>query len=198
MAPGSFTAIPATMRAWTRPVRGPAAKVLKLTDGLPTPKIAPSSNDVLVRVSHISVQWSMEWVMSTMPALPALPGAAAYIPELEFSGTVAAAGSAAPAEVREVGAKVQGFKGIADSLFFGRGALAEYVSVPGSQLVRLADDADMATAGGMVAPGTTALKILRVGALQGTDKVLVNGASSSVGSTLIQMCKLKGMTVVGM
>ena len=190
----STPSIPPTMRAWLRPTRGPAATALKLSTTQPTPTVAPDSADVLVRVSYSALQFSGEWALQT---LPALPGAPPRIPELEFSGVVAAAGSRAPPELREVGARVVAAHTIPSLIIFGYGALAEYVKVPADQAVRLPDSVDLTTASGMVGCGSTALKMVRAAAVGQGDRVLVNGASSSVGSVLVQICKMKGATVVG-
>ena len=193
MAP-STPNVPPTMRAWLRPTRGPAATALKLSMTHPTPTLAPDSADVLVRVSYAALQFSGEFVLQT---LPSFPGAPSRIPELEFSGVVTAAGSRAPPELREVGARVVAAHTIPSFALLGYGALAEYVKVSADQAVRLPDGFDLTTAGGMIGCGSTALKMMRTAAVGHGDRVLVNGASSSVGSVLVQICKMKGATVVG-
>lgn len=186
--------IPPTMRAWLRPTRGPAATSLQLSTTYPTPTVAPDSADVLVRVSYSALQFSGEF---TLQMLPALPGAPPRIPELEFSGVVVAAGSRAPPELREVGARVVAAHSVPSWILSGNGSLAEYVKVPADQTVRLPDSIDLTTASGMIGCGSTALKMARTAAVSQGDRVLVNGASSSVGSVLVQICKMKGATVVG-
>ena len=132
-------------------------------------------------------------MLQYLPALPFLPP---RIPELEFSGTVVAAGSRAPPELN-VGARVVAFHSLQAVILWGEGALAEYVRVPAAQAVRLPDEIDLVTASGMVGCGSTALKMVRTAAVGAGDRVLINGASSSVGSVLVQICKMKGATVVG-
>ncbi|KFY27712.1 hypothetical protein V493_03353 [Pseudogymnoascus sp. VKM F-4281 (FW-2241)] len=187
------TSIPPTMRAWTRPSRGPPATALKLSSAQPTPTVAANSADILIRVSHSALQFSGEFMLQYLPALPFLPP---RIPELELSGTVVAAGSRAPTAL-SVGARVVAFVSIPAVILWGEGALAEYVRVPAAQAVRLPDEIDFVTASGMVGCGSTALKMARTAAVGPGDRVLVNGASSSVGSVLVQICKMKGATVVG-
>ncbi|OBT65724.1 hypothetical protein VE03_03364 [Pseudogymnoascus sp. 23342-1-I1] len=181
------------MRAWIRPSRGPPATALKLSTVQPTPTIAANSTDILIRVSHAALQFSGEFMLQYLPAVPLLPP---RIPELEFSGTVVAAGSRAPPEL-SVGARVVAFQSIRTVLLWGEGALAEYVRVPATQAVRLPDEIDLATASGMIGCGSTALKMTRTAGVGAGDRVLINGASSSVGSVLVQICKMKGATVVG-
>ncbi|SPO01825.1 uncharacterized protein DNG_04498 [Cephalotrichum gorgonifer] len=182
------------MRAWLRPSRGPAATSLTLTSTHPTPTVAPDSADVLVRVAYVALQFKGEFMLET---LPPLPGAPTRIPEMEFSGYVAAAGSRAPPELQEVGAPVTAAHAVASVIFRASGALAEYVKVPASQTVRLPDGFDMEMAAGIAGCGSTALKMLRTRGVGPGDRVLINGTSSSVGSVLAQICKLKGATVVG-
>jgi NADPH:quinone reductase-like Zn-dependent oxidoreductase len=182
------------MRAWIRPARGPSATALKLSSTQPTPTVAPDSADLLVRVSYSALQFTGEFSLQT---LPALPGAPPLIPEIEFSGVVVAAGSQAPSELREVGARVVASQTIPSLVLFGQGALAEYVKVSAAMAFRLPDNIDLATASGMVGCGSTAIKMARTAAVGHGDRILVNGASSSVGSVLVQICKMNGATVVG-
>ncbi|KFZ12420.1 hypothetical protein V502_07086, partial [Pseudogymnoascus sp. VKM F-4520 (FW-2644)] len=109
---------------------------------------------------------------------------------------VVAAGSRAPPELN-VGARVVAFHSLQAVILWGEGALAEYVRVPAAQAVHLCDEIDLVTASGMVGCGSTALKMVRTAAVGAGDRVLINGASSSVGSVLVQICKMKGATVVG-
>ncbi|KAJ5769197.1 hypothetical protein N7520_003756 [Penicillium odoratum] len=155
----STPTLPPTMRAWVRPRRGPASSALELTTVFPTPAVpTDSSPDVLIRVSHVSLQFSTE---SMMKALPSLPFLGPWVPEIELSGEVVAAGEGAPAEVRGVGS------------------------------------VDMASASGIHGSGSTALKMIRTAGVREGHTVLVNGASGSVGSVLVQLCKLRGAKVVG-
>ena len=130
-------------------------------------------------------------------ALPVMPFTAPSIPELEFTGTVVAAGSAASSDVREVGTRVVAYQTIPDMVVFGRGALVEYVRIPSSQAARLPEGSDMVAMGGVVGSGSTALKMARTGGVKEGHRVLVNGASGSVGKVLMQVCKMRGATVVG-
>jgi NADPH:quinone reductase-like Zn-dependent oxidoreductase len=183
--------IPPTMRAWTRQQRGPANS-LKLAI-LPTPPApATSSQDVLIRVSHVSLQYTTETLLKTIPNLP-LTGP--WTPELELSGKIVAAGAGAPPEVREPGTTVVAFQNI-PAIILGHGVLAEYVLLPGSQVTRI-DGIDMASASGINGAGSTALKMIRTVGVREGHSVLVNGASGSVGSVLVQLCKLRGARVVG-
>ena len=193
----STTQVPAmssTMRAWVRLRRGPARSALKLAT-LPTPTVPTgSSPDVLIRVSHVSLQFSNETVMKMVPSLPFT---GPWIPEIELSGEVVAAGEGAPAEVRDPGTHIVAFQNIPAAVIMGHGVLAEYVRLPGSQVARIDAAVDMASASGINGSGSTALKMIRTAGVREGHTVLVNGASGSVGSVLVQLCKLRGAKVVG-
>lgn len=182
------------MRAWVRRHRGPLRSALQLTT-IPTPA-APtgSSADVLIRVSHVAIQYGSEMMLHT---LPRLPFTGAWVPELELSGEVVAAGAGAPAEVRAPGTHVVAFQNMVGIILLGNGVLAEYVRMPGSQVVRIDDGVDMVAASGMIGSGTTAVKMIRTAGIREGHRVLVNGASGSAGSVVTQMCKLRGAVVVG-
>ena len=186
--------IPPTMRAWVRRRRGPARSALEATK-LPTPTVPTgSSADVLIRVSHVSLQFNSEMLMKM---LPVLSFAGPQIPELELSGEVVAAGDAPPAEVRDPGTCVVAFQNIPSWVILGRGVLAEYVRLDGSQVARIDAGVDMASASGVNGCGSTALKMIRMAGVREGHTVLVNGASGSVGSVLVQLCKLRSVKVVG-
>ncbi|RDW90283.1 NAD(P)-dependent alcohol dehydrogenase [Aspergillus mulundensis] len=183
------------MRAWVRQRRGPANSALELVNDLPTPTVPiGSSSDVLIRVSHVSLQVNSEALIKLLPRLPLTsPG----VPEIELSGEVVAAGEGAPAEVRDPGTHVVAFQNIPAWVVMGRGVLAEYVRLPGNQVARIQSTVDMASASGIHGCGSTALRMIRTAGVRHRHTVLVNGASGSVGSMLVQLCKLRGAKVVG-
>lgn len=185
--------IPPTMRAWIRPQRGPASNLQLLTTH-PTPTPPPaSSSDVLIRISHVSLTFNTELLMTLIPNTPLTRP---WIPEIEFSGEVLFAGANAPPGVRDPGTRVIGFQSIL-GYAMGRGVLAEYVRVPGSHLARVHGKVDMAAASGINGAGSCALKMARVAGIREGHCVLVNGASGSVGAVLVQVCKVRGARVVG-
>lgn len=185
------------MRAWVRTKRGLPKNTLELASDIPTPAspAGSSSSDVVIRVSHVALQFNSEFFLNVLPSVPCL-GSRIWVPELEFSGEVVAAGSNAPPEVRDVGTRVAAFQTIA-GLALGYGVLAEYVRLPGTQAAPLPESVDFVQASGVVGAGCTALKLLRKSGVKQGQRVLVNGASGSVGSVLIQMLKLRGIHVVG-
>jgi NADPH:quinone reductase-like Zn-dependent oxidoreductase len=146
----------------------------------------------------VSLQFSSEMGMNVLPASlpPFITGP--WIPELELSGEVVATGEGAPADVRTPGTTVTAFQAV-PSMLAGRGVLAEYVRLPGGNAVpiHVQRPEDMAAASGINGCGSTALKMMRMAGLREGNTVLVNGASGSVGSVLVQLCKLRGVKVVG-
>ncbi|KAI9037664.1 NAD(P)-dependent alcohol dehydrogenase [Aspergillus affinis] len=190
-----MAAIPPTMRAWVGMRRGPVRSSLELIPDFPTPAVpAESSSDVLIRVSHVALQVNSELFFKALPKL-SLTGP--FIPELELSGEVVAAGENAPAEVRDPGTHVVAFEVAPLKVILGRGMLADYVRLPSSQVVRIDPAVDMASASGLSCSGCAALKMIRTVGVREGHTVLVNGASGSVGSLLVQLCKLRGAKVVG-
>jgi NADPH:quinone reductase-like Zn-dependent oxidoreductase len=153
-----------------------------------------SSAEVLIRVSHVALQYSSGTLFEVSPVIP---WTAPSIPELEFTGTVVAAGSAASSDVRQVGTRVVAYQNLQDLILLGRGALVEYVRIPSSQATRLPEGSDMAAMSGVIGSGSTALKIARTAGVREGHRVLLNGASGSVGKLLIQVCKMRGAKVVG-
>ncbi|KAL3472583.1 hypothetical protein BJX99DRAFT_235212 [Aspergillus californicus] len=192
-------AIPSHMRAWLRPRRGTAQNTLELCT-VPTPDVPTgSSSDVLIRVSHVSLQVSTEFMMKVIPSLPFT---GPWVPELELSGEIVAAGEAAPTELRSPGTHVIAFRNPLAAMLLGQGVLSEYVRLPSSQVTRIdaaADmrEMDMASASGIQCSGSAALKMIRTAGVREGHTVLVNGASGSVGSVLVQLCKIRGARVVG-
>ena len=73
----------------------------------------------------------------------------------------------------------------------------EYVRIPSSQAARLTEGSDMVAMAGVLGSGSTALKMARTCGVKEGHRVLINGASGSVGKVLTQVCKMKGARVVG-
>lgn len=199
MAPPKPIELPSTMRAWVRPTRGPIETHLKLFDTWPTPEPPPADSDeVLVRISSVALEYSVGVLIPILPALPFMPP---FIPEFEFAGTVVAAGSRAPSDVREVGTRVMGFQTPVPAVVLdGKGVLCEYVRLRGRCLARMPDnmpgEKGMDDAAGLNGGGCTAIAMVRAAKVKAGDRVLVNGASGSVGSNAVQVARHKGAHVV--
>ncbi len=113
------------------------------------------------------------------------------IPELDFSGALVAAGSAALESGRlAVDDSVFGSIGVESHIKAGSGALAEFVVVPVANVAKKpnsnATDTEVA---GLGVAGCTALALMEKANLQNGNSVLVNGASGGIGSLVVQMAR---------
>jgi reticulon-4-interacting protein 1, mitochondrial len=174
------------MRAWTHTAAGNPSKVLNLAPSLVTPTLK-SPSDVLVRITHASLSPGGSIMMQLCPSvLRAKPS----IPELDFSGIVVDVGSDVPAS-RELRAGVAVFGSVlvGPHVNAGIGALAEYIALPATSVVRKPENVSLEKAAGFGVSGCTALALMNSAKIQKGDKVLVNGASGGVGSIVVQFAK---------
>lgn len=162
---------------WPRPVCGP--------------------NDVLVRVRASSVTSADRRIRSL--SMPYGFGAAG---RLAFGISVPRQpilGSELTGEVVEVGAAVRKFTvGDAVVAFTGAklGAHAEYCRVcADAVIVHKPPTLSQETAAALAFGGTTALDFFRRGGLRAGDRVLINGASGTVGSAMVQLAAQAGAEV---
>ena len=78
------------------------------------------------------------------------------------------------------------------------GGYAEYICLPESEVVGVPDDVDPAEAVCMVLNYTTAYQMLhRSAEAKPGETALIHSAAGGVGTALIQLCKLHGMTIYG-
>lgn len=114
------------------------------------------------------------------------------VPEIDFSGTVAAVGPTAPAQF-PVGSKICGAFTVAANRK-GLGSLAEYavVSEETAAFSRVPGGVTMEEAAGIQCTGQTAVAMCEKAGLKGGERVLVNGASGGVGTMVLQVAKAMG------
>jgi NADPH:quinone reductase-like Zn-dependent oxidoreductase len=162
-------------------------------------KPAPRTNEVLIRV-HAATVTAGDVLLRRLPAWMWLPMRVfsphrrKRIPGHELAGEVEAAGDG-----------VTRF-GVGDQVFgtttgLSAGANAEYVCLPEAWptgvLARKPDNLSYAEAAGLPVGGMTALQLLRKGKVQAGQKVLIYGASGSVGTFAVQLARHFGAEVTG-
>jgi len=173
-----------------------APDVLQLKEVIkPTPK----DNEVLIRI-HATTVTSADCRLRSMN----LPRGFGLISRLVFGITKPrqpVLGTELAGEIEAIGKNVSKFK-VGDAVFamtgFGMAAHAEYKCLPEDGAIALKppllpyDEAVALSFG-----GTTALNFFRRGKLQRGEKVLINGASGSVGSAAVQLARHFGAEVTG-
>ncbi len=110
-------------------------------------------------------------------------------------------GSVFSGEVESIGSKVKLFK-VGDKIFghtdMSFGAYAEYICLPeNGSLALLPDNFSHKEAAVIPFGGVTALHFLKKAAIKPGQKVLIVGASGSVGSSAVQLAKYFGANVTG-
>ncbi|HEX6536488.1 MAG TPA: medium chain dehydrogenase/reductase family protein [Gemmatimonadaceae bacterium] len=157
-------------------------EVLRLAT-LPTP--VPGPGEVLVRVAAAGVAFAQVMMRhGTYPYAPPFP----FTPGAEVVGNVVAVGP----EVSEwsVGDRVAAFSSI--------GGYAELALLSARSLVRVPDGLDAAAVAALPMNYVTAYQLLhRVAMVRAGETVLVHGAGGGVGTALLQLARLAGVTVVG-
>lgn len=163
-------------------------------------KPTPKENELLIKIRATSVTAGDFRMRSfTVPPLLWLParmmlgltGPKQPIFGMELAGDVEAIG-------KNVTRFQVGDAVFASTLTVNFGAYAEYKSFPESGMVAL-KPANMSYAEATAVPigATTALRLLRKGNLQRGQKVLIYGASGSVGTYAIQLARYFGADVTG-
>lgn len=170
--------------------------VLRLKEVIkPTPK----DNEVLIKV-HTTTVTSADCRLRSLN----LPRGFGLISRLIFGITKPRQpilGAELAGEIESIGKSVIKFK-VGDPVFaisgFGMAAHAEYKCMPEDGAIALKPTClayDEAAA--MSFGGTTALDFFRRGKLQRGEKLLINGASGSIGTAAVQLAKHFGAEVTG-
>lgn len=182
------------MKAIVNTKHGPP-DVLKLTD---VEKPTPKDNEVLIKV-HAATVTQGDVMLRKLHPLMYIPMRLfgvrrKRIPGHEFAGVI-----------ESVGAGVKRFK-TGDQVFgtttgLSVGANAEYVCLPEEPatgvLAIKPDNISYEEAAPLPVGGMTALYILRKGNIQSGQKVLIYGASGSVGTYAVQLARHFGAEVTG-
>lgn len=189
--PGPTTAL--TMRAavYERFAPPEVIRIRRLVR--PTPK--PDQVLVRVRSTTVTAACTMmrrgDTLMARVVLGPLAPRKRFQIAGIEFAGTIEEVGS----DVRRFrpGDRVFGFTG------FNVGTYAEYLCISAAaSLAKMPDELDFAEAASLVDGPTTALHFLRhLAKVRPGERVLVIGASGSVGGAAVQVAKSLGAHVTG-
>lgn len=169
------------------------------------PKPTPAENEILVRVHARSIGYGdlfarrgiprEEFNMPGILYIPTKMAFGAKSPKInvlgsEFSGVVEVVGQAV--DNFSIGDEVYGYLGQ------NMGANAEYITVSATSTVAK-KPANMTHVEATVVPygAVTALHLLEKGNIKAGDKVLINGASGSIGAAAVQLAKHYGAEVTG-
>jgi NADPH:quinone reductase-like Zn-dependent oxidoreductase len=183
------------MKAVLSPKKGPP-EVLEFTE---MPKPVPKPDEILVKIRYATVtQGDVKLRGMSRLVLRVLGALFGFkpmkVPGVEFAG-----------DVEEVGDKVASFKkgdavcGTTTGLRYG--ANAEYVSVPEHSklgvITHKPEGVDYREAAALPVGFMTAIQLLKPGEIEEGERVLINGASGSVGSYAVQLAASAGAHVIG-
>jgi NADPH2:quinone reductase len=156
------------------------------------PKPVPRKDEILIKIRATSVTTSEAMMRQGKPyfgrPVIGLTKPIRKILGLEFAGEVAALG--ADARKFNVGDRVFGFTG------FRCGAYAQYTCLPQSDsVIPMPDNVSFEEAAALVDGPTTALFFLQKAKIKRGDRVLINGASGSIGTAAVQLAAYFGADV---
>jgi NADPH:quinone reductase-like Zn-dependent oxidoreductase len=159
-----------------------APDVLKYED---TQQPTPKNDQVLVRVISASVNWADVMVRKGIyPGVPPLP----VIPGIDGAGVV-----------ESVGNQVSNVKPGQNVLIFGQKCYADYTVVNSRGVWPIPQGIDMDEAAALPVNYLTAYHMIHtVARMQPEETLVVYAAAGGVGTAVIQLGKLAGVTVIGL
>lgn len=159
------------------------------------PKPQPKENEILVKIHATSVTAAQTAIRTGFPLIGRLFMGLTK-PKNPISGTDFAG------EIVEIGAEVKKFK-VGDKVFgmtdIEGGGYAEYLSITEEAMILpIPSTYSYQEASAILDGGSTAYAFLTsVANLQPSMKILINGASGSIGTAAVQIAKLMGAEVTG-
>ncbi|MGH3631021.1 MAG: medium chain dehydrogenase/reductase family protein, partial [Sciscionella sp.] len=146
---------------------------------------APATGQVVLRMDATGVSFAEQQMRrGKYPNQPPFP----FVPGYDVVGTVTAVGSAADATL--IGHR---FAAVTKT-----GGWASSLLIDAADLVAVPEGVDAAAAGTLVVNGITAWQMLhRIAKVGSGATIVVLGANGGVGSTLVQLARHTGMTVIG-
>ena len=173
---------PRTARQVVAPEFG-GPEVVRLVD-VETPQPGPGQVTIAVRAAGVNPADYKGFARGEQDALPVRPG-------YEVAGVLAAIG----ADTRIA----SGDAAVGDAVLAFRvtGGYASAITVPAADVFAKPDALDFPEAANLLLAGTTAAEMLEVTGVASGDTVLVHGASSAVGVSVLQQARLIGARVVG-
>ncbi|OJJ50755.1 hypothetical protein ASPZODRAFT_137897 [Penicilliopsis zonata CBS 506.65] len=185
----SIANVPSTMRAWIYSQKGRPSQVIRLDPAFPAPSVSSlQAGEVLVKITHATFNAGNTLLMQALPTfLRKMPA----IPEMEFCGTILAAGSNIASSRPElaVGTVVIGMCPLGEMFRKGRGVLAEYLATTAEAVVSIPRGISTTEAAGIGGVGCTALQVTDLLGLKRGQSVLVNGGSAGSGVMMVQVAK---------
>lgn len=148
---------------------------------------APKENEVLIKAKATTVN-PLDMKIRSGSMQKMMPVQLPFTPGMDVSGIV-----------ESVGDKVTGFKP-GDEVFatMFAGSYAEFVAVNQERVIKKPRNISFNEAASLAIPMATSYAVLvEAGQLQQGQKVLIQGASGSVGSIMLQMAKSLGAYVIG-
>ena len=182
--------LPTTMRVWSYNKRGRPREILQLHETRPLPPL-PGPDQVLVKVHYVGMNPSLSDIV--MPMVK--PWGLERVTEIEYSGTVIAAGSNTDSLLTK-GRGVFGAIHDQKHIWYGAGVMQDYLLLNKDEVYLAPQELGMAEAAGLSCAGQTALNMVQVTGVTKGARVFVNGASGGVGMFCVQICKAIGAHVV--